>query len=121
MTYNRGVVRDLLDYEDGLTSTVLVGPSSVEKFTKDGVEGLCVNFDLIAPIPAVDLPSSRNPSSRFGSGCQPELGGQFTTKGKHTVYCPFRVAMNHLTTRSILSCSFAPSEIAAKRSGCSHQ
>jgi len=29
--------------------------------------------------------------------------------------------MNHLTTRSILSCSFAPSEIAAKRSGCSHQ
>jgi hypothetical protein len=33
VTYDRWVVRDLLDYEDGLTSTILVGPSSVEKFT----------------------------------------------------------------------------------------
>jgi len=29
--------------------------------------------------------------------------------------------MNHLTTRSILSCSLDPSEMAANRSGCSHQ
>jgi hypothetical protein len=76
------VVRDLLDYENGLTSTILVGPSSVEKFTKDGVEGLFVNFDPIASIPSVDSPSSRNPSSRFESGCQHVLGGQFTTNGK---------------------------------------
>jgi hypothetical protein len=75
-------VRDLLDYENSLTSAILVGPSSVEKFTKDGIEGLFVNFDPIAPIPSVDSPSSQIPSSRFGSGCQHVLGGQFTTNGK---------------------------------------
>lgn len=38
-----------------------------------------------------------------------------------TVYCPFSVAMNHFRTRSTRSCGVAPAEIAAKRSGCSHQ
>lgn len=40
MTYNRGMVRDLLDNQDSLTTTVLVGPNTVEEFTKDRVEGL---------------------------------------------------------------------------------
>jgi hypothetical protein len=75
-------VRDLLDDENGLTSTILVGPSSVEKFTEDRVKGLFVNINPIAPVPAAGSPSSQIPSSRFGSSCQHVLGGQFTTNGK---------------------------------------
>lgn len=38
-----------------------------------------------------------------------------------TVYWPLRVEMNHLRTRTMRSCSVAPSEMAAKTSGCSPQ
>jgi hypothetical protein len=37
------------------------------------------------------------------------------------VYCPFKVAMNHLSTRSMRSCGVAPSEMDANSWGCSHQ
>ena len=37
------------------------------------------------------------------------------------VYCPFNVAMNHFSTRSMRSCSVVPSEMDANSAGCSHQ
>jgi hypothetical protein len=39
-THNRWVVRDLLDDEDGLSSSVDIGPSAVEQFSENRVQRL---------------------------------------------------------------------------------
>jgi hypothetical protein len=43
MTYDRRVVRDLLNNKDSLASTVGVRPCSVEKLSKNGVKGLIIS------------------------------------------------------------------------------
>jgi len=43
-TYDRGVVRDLLDGKDCLSSAVHIRPSSVEELSKDGVKGLSISL-----------------------------------------------------------------------------
>ena len=45
-TNNRGMVRDLLDSKDCLSSAVHIRPSSVEELSKDGVEGLPISLYL---------------------------------------------------------------------------
>jgi len=115
-THNRRVVRDLLDDKDGLSSTVDIGPKTVEQLSEDGVEGLTIS--VTSSRCWVHPPFSPIPFSRYGSVISTAA---IQVDAVLTVYCPLRVAMNHLRTSSILSRGVAPDEMAANMSGCSHQ
>ena len=60
-------MRDLLDNQDSLASTVLVWPESVEEFSHDWVEWLSSSALAVLRCSLVSSPSSRIPSSHFGS------------------------------------------------------
>lgn len=47
MTHDGGMVRDLLDNQDSLATTILVWPNTVEQFTKDGIKWLIGGSALV--------------------------------------------------------------------------